>query len=511
MVEWKNMQDSQVPLGKKKFITTAIAYANGNPHLGHAYEFVLTDAISRHHKHWLKQDTFFLTGMDEHGQKILEKAKSENVEVHEFTKRYAEIFQDLDNKLNVKYDRFIRTTDLDHYEVCKQIWNKILEAGDLYQKEYTGLYCVGCESFKTEKDLNDSGECPDHLKKPIEIKEKNWFFKLSKYENFLKEKIESNDLRIVPEYRKNEMLEFIKTGLQDVSFSRSKELMSWGIPVPNDDTQVMYVWCDALTNYITGAKVFSGDKNDQQFFNDFWTEGETLHVIGKDILRFHSLYWPAMLESAGLEIPKEILVHGFITSQGQKMSKSLGNVVLPEEILSEYKALEEKSILDQVFSSEVFRYFFLKNINPHDDGDFTFPRMKELYNADLANGLGNLVNRTVKLCEKYLEVKTEFTQVDLEKDHPEFAATMKEYDVMNAMNYIWKLINDCDAYMQKNEPFKVVKVDLEAGKKHLEFLRENLYTIARILNPFMPITSDTIKKIIKENKMPEKPLFPRYE
>ncbi len=497
---------------KKKFVTTAIAYANGNPHLGHAYEFVLSDTISRFHKTWLKQDTFFLTGMDEHGQKIFEKAKSENIDVKDFISKYAEIFKNLDQKLSVNYDRFIRTTDKDHYEVCKKLWMKMFETGDLYQKEYIGLYCVGCEGFKTEKDLDENGECPDHLKKPIELKEKNWFFKLSKYENFLKEKIESGKLKIIPEFRKNEMLEFIKNGLQDVSFSRSKELMNWGIPVPNDDTQVMYVWADALTNYITGAKVFSENENDQKNFQEFWQDGETLHVIGKDILRFHSLYWPAMLYSACLEIPKEILVHGFITSQGQKMSKSLGNVVLPDEILDLYKKMgEEKSILGENFSSEVFRYFFLKNINSHDDGDFTFERMKELYNADLANGLGNLVNRVVKLSEKYLEVKTDFPRIDLEKDFPDFAKSMKDYDVMNTMNFIWKIINSCDEYMQKNEPFKVIKVDIEAGKKHLEFLREQVYTAARLLNAFMPTTSETVKKIIKENKMPEKPLFPRYE
>lgn len=497
---------------KNKFITTAIAYANGNPHLGHAYEFVLTDAISRFHKVWKMQNTFFMTGMDEHGQKIFEKAKSENIDVHEFVNKYAKVFQDLDKKLDVDYDLFIRTTNPDHYEVCKKLWMKIFEAGDLYQKEYVGMYCVGCEGFKTEKDLNENGECPDHLKKPIELKEKNWFFKLSKYGDFLKEKIESDELKIVPSYRKNEMLEFISNGLQDISFSRSKELMSWGIPVPNDDTQVMYVWADALTNYITGAKVFGNADADEKNFQEFWTEGETLHVIGKDILRFHSLYWPAMLQSAGLELPKEILVHGFITSKGQKMSKSLGNVVLPDEILNLYEGVgQDKSILGGKFSCEVFRYFFLKNINPHDDGDFTFERMKELYNADLANGLGNLVNRTVKLCEKYLEVNEKFAQTDLEKEHADFANSMKEYDVMNAMNYIWKKVNEADLYMQTNEPFKVVKVDLEAGKKHLEFLRAEVYTIARLLNPFMPTTSETIKKIIKENKMPEKPLFPRYE
>jgi methionyl-tRNA synthetase len=222
-------------------------------------------------------------------------------------------------KLNVKYDRFIRTTDEDHEEVVKKVWLKFLENGDLYEKEYVGLYCVGCESFKTEKDLNEKGECPDHLKKPIELKEKNWFFRLSKYQEYLNDLISSNKLKIIPEYRKTEVLNFINSGLQDISFSRSNKVVSWGIPVPNDDTQTIYVWCDALTNYITGAKVFS----DEQNFQNFWENGETLHLMGKDILKFHAIYWPAMLYSLGFSAPKEIMVHGMITVAGQKMSKSM--------------------------------------------------------------------------------------------------------------------------------------------------------------------------------------------
>lgn len=498
---------------KKKFITTPIFYGNGSPHLGHAYTSVLSDAIARYHKVWLKQDTFFMTGTDEHGQKIFEKAKTENITPKELTDKYAQEFKVLDEKLDVKYDRFIRTTDVDHYEVCKKMWTKMLDAGDLYEKEYIGLYCVGCEGFKTIKDLNVNGECPDHLVKPIELKEKNWFFKLSKYQDFLRQKLESNELKITPEFRKNEMLEFMREGLQDVSFSRSKELMSWGIPVPNDDTQVMYVWCDALTNYITGAKVFSNTKEGQDNFQAFWQEGETLHIIGKEILRFHSLYWPSMLQSAGFELPKEILVHGFITSGGQKMSKSLGNVVSPQDIFTTYEFGVEASLLGENFPKEIFRYFFLKNINPHNDGDFTWERLKELYNADLANGIGNLLSRVVKLSEKYLKISPDFVfaQINLDVEHPEFAVAMKEYDVMNAMNYIWKLIGEADNYMQTNQPFKVIKVDEEAGKQMLENLRNQVYTIARLLNPFMPTTSDIIKQIIKNNKMPEKPLFPRYE
>jgi methionyl-tRNA synthetase len=245
---------------------------------------------------------------------------------------------------------------------------------------------------------------------------------------------------------------------------------------------------------------------------EYWDHGQTLHVIGKDILRFHSIYWPAMLLGAELPIPKEILAHGHILSNGQKMSKTLGNVVGPLEIVDMYNGFgQEKSLLGNIFGSEVFRYFFLKNINPHNDGDFTWERLKELFNADLANGLGNLVNRVVKLSEKYLAVKTEFTQVDLQKEHTEFANAMKEYDVMSAMNYIWEKIQDADSYMQTNEPFKVVKVDVEKGKEMLEHLRNEVYTIARLLNPFMPTTSEKIKEIIKQNKMPEKPLFPRYD
>jgi methionyl-tRNA synthetase len=251
---------------------------------------------------------------------------------------------------------------------------------------------------------------------------------------------------------------------------------------------------------------------DGKKMKDYWEDGYTVHVIGKDILRFHSIYWPAMLLGADLPLPKEILAHGFITSGGQKMSKSLGNVVGPNEILEKYKEIgSEKSILDEKFSSEVFRYFFLKNINPHTDGDFTWERLKELYNADLANGLGNLVSRVVKLSEKYLHGVESFKQVDLQKEHTEFAKSMENYDVMNAMNYIWKLIAEADNYMQTEQPFKTVKVDEEKGREQLEFLREKVYTIARLLNPFMPTTSEMIKDIIKKNKMPEKPLFPRYE
>jgi methionyl-tRNA synthetase len=505
---------------KSKFISTPIFYANAEPHLGHAYASVLTDCLHRYDVIFDNPSgkNFFVTGMDEHGQKIYEKAKSENKTPKELVDDIAKIFINLDEKLNVKYDRFIRTTDKDHKIAVQKLWTKLVSSGDLYKKEYEGLYCVGCEGFKTVKDLNEEGLCPDHLKAPIILKENNWFFKLSKYQDFLKDKIENDIVKIIPESRKKEILSFMSEGLQDISFSRSKEVMSWGIDVPGDDTQVMYVWCDALTNYITAA----GYGDESADFDINWTNAETTHIIGKDILRFHALYWPAMLESVGLSLPKNILVHGLIKSGGVKMSKSLGNGITPDEILSEYikvnqvinpdtNLIENKSILEEAFQSEVFRYFFLKNISPFDDGDYTLGRMKELYNADLSNGIGNLVSRTMRLSEKYLETRIDFPQIDMKVNHSEYVDAFDNFDVKSAFDYVFKLVKSADLYMQENEPFKVIKVDELRGKEMLENLRVQIYTIARLLNPFIPETSKIIKEIVKQNKMPIKSLFPKYE
>lgn len=496
---------------KKNLVTTPIYYASGSPHLGHAYTSVLGDTISRYKQVFEKEDSFFLTGMDEHGQKILEKAKAENLDVMDFIQKFNTEYKALYKKLNVNYDRFIRTTDKDHEEVVKSVWNKILESGDLYEKEYSGMYCVGCESFKTEKDLTSEGLCPDHLVKPIILTEKNWFFKLSKYQEYLTDLISTNKLKITPEYRKKELLNFMDEGLRDISFSRSSKVMSWGIPVPNDDTQTIYVWCDALVNYITACNYGNLGVDKSLNFKEIWEDGNTLHLMGKDILKFHAIYWPAMLKSLGVSAPKEILVHGLITSGGQKMSKTIGNVIDPIAVIDSYNALAVNSILEEALGSDFFRYFVLKNVSPFSDGDVTLERMKELYNADLANGLGNLVNRTLRLCEKYLGSRSDFPKVNLQKDHIEFLESMNSHDVMTACNYIFKLVNECDLYMQSNEPFKVIKVDEAKGKEMLEHLRGQLFIIAELLHPFMPRTSEVIKNLIKENKMPEKPLFPRYE
>lgn len=308
----------------KKILTTAIAYANGAPHIGHAFEFVMTDTIAR----YLKQqgdDVFFVTGMDEHGQKIEQKAKESDIPAIDFVNEYANKFMSLDQELGITYDFFVRTSDKEkHYRGAQALWNKLASSGDLEKRSYSALYCVGCEEFKTEKDLNEKGECAIHLKTPEAVEEENYFFKLSKYGPQIKEKIESNEMEIIPQSRKNEILALLDRGLEDVSFSRPVSKVSWGIPVPGDDSQVMYVWCDALSNYIT-ALGYGTESFDEERWNN------ATHIIGKDILRFHAAIWPGMLLSAGLSLPKKILVHGFITSGGHKMSKSLGNVINPQE------------------------------------------------------------------------------------------------------------------------------------------------------------------------------------
>lgn len=480
-------------------VYTAIAYANGRPHIGHAYEYVLADAIARYHRLVLgNEHVFFCTGMDEHGQKIFEKAESLSKSPQQLVDEVAEDFRNLDRSLQISYDRFIKTTEDIHKQTAQELWMKMYSQGDLYEKEYEGLYCVGCERYYKESELNEKGECPDHLTQPVIFKEKNWFFKLSKYADKIKNLIVENKINIYPAERKNEIVSFIDSGVEDISFSRSKELLTWGIEVPNDDTQVMYVWCDALTNYFTAGREAN-----------VWGNSKMLNVIGKDILRFHALFWPAMLLSAGEVNIQDILVHGHILSNGQKMSKTVGNVIDPQEVLSAYnQALSTQSALGEHVASEFFRYFVLKNISPFSDGDVTLERMKELYNADLANGIGNLTNRIMKLCTTYLSEGYRPEPVDFPIEYTKW---MQEYDVKLAFEYIFTLVSELDGYMQTEQPFKVIKIDEEKGKAMLHTMRTQLYTIARLLQPFMPRTSDLMKNLVKNNQMPQRAIFPRYE
>jgi len=480
--------------GEKFYLTTAIAYANGEPHIGHAFEFSLADAISRGKK-LLGQDVYFVTGMDEHGQKIQDKAKESGMEVKEFVDKYANSFLALDREMSIDYDFFVRTSDKEkHYVGAQFLWNKLVESGDIEKKKYTALYCVGCEEFKTEKDLNESGECSIHLKKPEQVEEENYFFKLSKYTEIIKSKIESDEIEIVPTSRKNEILSLLKDGLEDVSFSRNKNKISWGIPVPNDDEQVMYVWCDALSNYITALGY--GTEN---FNLDRWSN--TIHVIGKDILRFHAAIWPGMLLSAGLPLPKKILVHGFITSGGHKMSKSLGNVIDPKDVIVLFRE-------GGIYGGEALRFILLSEVPTFDDGDITLDSIKHMYTAHLANGIGNLTNRIMKMSETYL---TDPKDLELSEYQipEEFKNHIKNLDTKLAVEFVMSEARKIDEFIQINEPFKVVKVDLEKGKNIIKDLRQKLFNISIILEPFMPLVSKEISRLVKINKMPEKPLFNR--
>lgn len=475
---------------KKPFlITTAIAYANGAPHIGHAFEFVLTDTIARHQRS--SGEVYFITGMDEHGQKIEQKAKETNTPVKQFVEQYAHQFKELDRELGVSYDYFVRTSDVSmHYGGAQALWNKLAEKGDLEKRSYQALYCVGCEEFKTEKDLDAEGRCPIHLKAPDIVEEENWFFKLSIYTETIKEKIRNDELKIYPEARKNEIMALLERGLEDVSFSRPKTKVSWGIPVPGDDSQVMYVWCDALSNYITAI----GYGTDS-FRGDLW-ENAT-HVIGKDILRFHAAIWPGMLLSAGLPLPKNIIVHGHITSGGQKMSKSLGNVIDPKEVIEMFRPACGE------LAGEAARFVLLHEVPTFEDGDITIDSIKTVYLSYLVNGIGNLTSRIMKLATTY--------EVDIQPEGPGIILTthMDDFDVKKALNTITHLCNQLDKKIQETEPFKVVKIDETKGKEMIRELVIELYAIAKALSIFMPKTSEKILECIRENKMPESPLFAR--
>lgn len=474
---------------KPFYITTAIVYANAAPHIGHAFEAVTADTHARYRK-TLGEDVHFVTGMDEHGQKVESKAKELNIPVQNFVDENAGHLVKLDKELSVDYDFFVRTSDKEkHYIGAQLLWKKLDEAGAIEKRSYTSLYCVGCEEFKTEKDLNEKGECPLHLKKPEVVEEENYFFKLSTYTQEIKDKISSDELKIYPESRKNEILALLDRGLEDVSFSRPKSKVSWGIPVPGDETQVMYVWCDALANYIT-ALGYGYDSFDE----DMWSNAT--HLIGKDILRFHAAIWPGMLLAAGLSLPKRILVHGFITSGGQKMSKSLGNVIDPQELLTLFKEPAGE------LAGEALRFILLHEIPSFEDGDMTMETIKTSYSSHLANGIGNLTSRIMKMAI------TNNVKIDSVA-----TVTLKQYfdvfDTNKALKGLMTILGTIDKKITDTEPFKLVKTDPEAAAKIIESLLSELRAVAEVLGVFMPQTSVKILECIRENKMPEKPLFAR--
>jgi methionyl-tRNA synthetase len=487
---------------EKFYVTTSIAYVNAPPHIGFALESLQADVLARYHRQ-RGADSFFLTGTDEHGAKIAKVAEASGKNPKQVVDENAVKFKELKSALNLSWDNFIRTSDQAmHWPIAQEIWRRLEKSGDLYRRSYEGLYCVGHEAFVTQKDLVD-GKCADHQKEPELIKEENWFFKLSKYTKDIESKIKTDELKIIPESRKNEILALLGEGLEDVSFSRPSKDLSWGVPVPGDSTQTMYVWADALSNYISGYAADSAGRGGMKKWEEHPAD---VHVIGKDILRFHAAIWPGMLISAGLPLPKSLFVHGHILSGGQKMSKSLGNVVDPFELVKKYGA-------DSV------RYYLLREIPSLGDGDFSYEKFEERYNGDLANGIGNFAARVLTLGSQLGELKSQPIEQsvgeEIERVKEEFSRKIADFRLHESLEALWALVHFGDRYVNAKKPWD--KAVTEADKRQaIHNALVILDNISALLAPFLPETSEKITNAIKFENGSVKiekitNLFPRLE
>lgn len=469
---------------KKFYITTAIAYASSKPHIGNAYDIVLADMIARYKKQ-MGYEVYLMTGSDEHGQKIEEKAKAQGITPKEYVDNAAANIKAVWDSLNTSYDKFIRTTDADHEKAVQRIFTKLYEQGDIYKSTYEGKYCVPCESFYTESQLVD-GKCPDCGREVIDSKEEAYFLKLSKYQDKLLKYFEENPDFIKPESRKNEMINnFLKPGLQDLCVSRST--FKWGVPVEFDDKHVIYVWLDALSNYITGIGYNPDGSTDK--FSELWPAD--LHVIGKDIVRFHTIYWPIILMALDLPLPKQVLGHPWVLVGEDKMSKSKGNVVYADELAKH-------------FGADAVRYYLLSQMPFGNDGTFTYESFINVFNADLANTIGNLVSRTVAMTKKYFGgtvIKHEITE-DLDKELFGYAETctqkyhkcMDDYRNADACAAVLDLAKRCNKYIDETMPWALAKD--EAQKDRLNDVLYNLLDLIKIIGVLLrPIMPDTAKNI----------------
>jgi len=472
----------------KFYITTPIYYVNAEPHIGTAYTTIAADVLARFYRFGGVQ-TFFLTGTDEHGSKIERAAMAAGKEPEEFTREMAAKFSFTWDTLAIAPDDFIRTTEERHKTAVAKFLKALKASGKVYEGEYEGLYCVGHEAFLTEKDLDEQGNCPDHKTAPEKLKEKNWFFKLSDYEALLKEKIETGELLIAPASRRNEILSFINQGLDDVAISRPN--VKWGIKLPWDESQTAYVWIEALFNYASVLDYPDGEK-----FKQFWPPD--LHVMGKDILRFHAVIWPALLEAVKMPWPKKIFGHGFFTIDGQKISKSLGNVIDP-------------FALAQKYGTDTVRYFLLREIPFGQDGDFSIKKLEARYDGDLANGLGNLFSRLTTLVAQNLngeigEIKPSPRSLeDIDK-------LVQDLRFHEALTRIWEEIAWANKYIDETKPWEKAKTEMKLFREVIDNLVGLLYEIAQKLAPFMPDTAEKIRSGLSTEKIVKaEPLFPRLE
>jgi len=469
----------------KYYVTTPIFYANGLPHIGHLITTTIADVLARHHRTKLGNDNvFFTTGLDEHGTTVEESAKKEGFQDYQkYVDQRADFWKKAFNDTNISYNYFVRTTNKKHEKFAQNFIRKLIKAGDVYKNTYQGKYCYGCEKFLTLSDLNEKGLCQYHRKdQVIKVEEENYFFKLSKYAQKVKTLIENNTINIQPPNKRNEILARIKSGIEDQSISRPKEKVSWGIEFPDDSNQTIYVWIEALLNYLSSLEI-----NQKQ---DYWTS--SFHILGKDINWFHNLIWPAMLLSANYPVHKGSFVHSILNIEGQKISKSLGNVISPKELINKY-------------GIDGTRYLLLSNIPYKNDTDVTLDTLNTKYNADLANGLGNLIARVAKLCEKS---NIEFPIKKKIQSFNHLEQLLENYQFNEALSYIWEnQIRTADQYISKQKPWKLEGDKL---KKVLTKLVIDIQQIAHNLKPFLPKTAEKISKQFQGPQIKSQaPLFPR--
>ncbi len=477
---------------KNFYITTTLPYVNADPHVGFAMELIRADVIARA-KQLQGYEVFFNTGTDEHGSKLFKAAEQQGIPVKQYVDGYAEKFRGLAGLLGISPEvHFIRTTDEHHEKAAQEFWKLCDKNGYIYKKTYQIKYCVGCELEKTDSELVD-GKCPIHPTYEIElIDEENYFFKFSAFQQPLLDFYAKNPTFVIPDFRFNEIRAFVERGLEDFSISRLKSKMPWGVPVPGDDTQVMYVWFDALVNYIS---TLGWPENIEQF-EKFWVNGLPTQYCGKDNLRQQSAMWQAMLMAAGLPNSKQIVINGFFTGEGGlKMSKSIGNVVNPYDVVEK-------------FGLDALRYYVIGEVSMFEDSPCSMELIGLAYNAKLANGLGNLTSRVMKMASTNLEAAPEIPEMTIPKEYFEY---LDRFEINKAVQMIWSEITALDSLIQEKQPFKLVKTDAEAGKAIIRELVTRLYTVGRMLNPILPETSKTIKELVKQNKMPDAPLYLRKD
>jgi methionyl-tRNA synthetase len=481
---------------KTFYLTTTLPYVNAPLHMGHALEFIRADTIVRYKK-LAGFDVYFNTGTDEHGMKIYEKSVEQGLDVQAFVDKSFATFRDSVKIFGMDEEtlHFIRTTDPHHIKSAQEFWKRVSDNGYIYKKNYQAKYCVGCEEIKSDSELVN-GECAIHPGRALEIiEEENYFFKYSEFSEKLLEFYKNNPTFVVPDFRFNEIKAFVERGLQDFSISRLKTKMPWGIEVPGDSNHVMYVWFDALTNYISTL----GWPEDTEKFEKYWVNGTPTQYCGKDNLRFQSAMWQAMLMAASIPNSHQIVINGFITADGGlKMSKTLGNVVDPKDIVDEY-------------GTDALRYFLLREVSSFEDSPFTLERFKDAYNSGLANGLGNLTSRIMTMAESNLDSAVEIPKMNLTSDWVPAINAMEIFDIKEAVNVVFAHVTELDEIIQKTSPFKLVKTDKDAGIEIIKDLVIKLHNIAMMLTPILPETSKKIIEIVKSNKKPETPLFQRKD